>query len=272
VRILLVNIGSTILGRMRVSYRLKIATCAALAGILAACGTEDAPGPLEPSCEQQGRVRFVNLITDPARNPVNAVLEDVPWGVNLGYTATTPASLPAPSTALYSAVCSGDRTVVLHHTPNPDVVHATLAFTVAPEQDHTVYATGGAGATVITRFVTTDDNAAPAAGQTRVRIVNMSPTAGAIDVFLTAAGADLATATPTATNLAHQGTSAYLNVAPGTYTFRAVPAGTAPANRAASVTITQSGIVLSAGTGRSIVTADNNVGGTPLRAFVLSDR
>ncbi|MDQ3949206.1 MAG: DUF4397 domain-containing protein [Gemmatimonadota bacterium] len=266
------TIRSTILGRMRLPHRPEVAALAALAVILTACGTEDAPGPLEPSCEQQGRVRFVNLITDPARSPVNAILEGVPFGVNLGYTATTPASLPAPSTALYSAVCTGDRTIVLQHTPNPSVTHATLNFTIGEGQDRTVYAIGGAGATVITGFATTDDNAAPAAGQTRVRIVNMSPTAGAIDVFLTTAGADLATATPNATNLAYQAASAYVNVAPGTYTFRAVPAGTAPASRAASVTITQAGIVLSGGTGRSVVTADNNVGGTPLRAFVLSDR
>jgi hypothetical protein len=207
----------------------------------------------------------VNLITDAARNPVDALL-------NLAYTGTTPASLPAPSTALYSAVCAGDRTVVLQRTANTSVTVATIAFTVGQGEDRTVYAIGGTAGGAVTGFATTDDNAAPTSGQTRVRVVNMSPTAGAIDVFLTAAGADLAAATPTATNIAYQGTSPYLNVAPGTYTFRAVPAGTPPASRNASVTITQAGIVLSGGTGRSIVTADNSTGGAPLRAFVLSDR
>jgi hypothetical protein len=248
-------------------------TLAALAVVLTACGTTDAPGPLEPSCTEQGRVRFVNLITDPARNPVNAILEEVPFGVNLGYTATTPATLPAPSTALYSAICAGDRSIVLQHTANPSVTHATLTFTIAAGEDHTVYAIGGAGQTTITRSLTIDDNAAPAAGQARVRAVNMSPTAGAIDVFLTAAGADLATAQPSALNLAYQA-AIYLGngVAAGTYTFRAVPAGTAPADRAANVIVNQAGIVLAAGTVRSIVAADNSTGGTPLRAFVLSDR
>jgi len=247
-------------------------TLLALLGLAAACGTTDAPGPLEPSCQQQGRARFVNLITDPARVPVNAILESVPWGVNLGYTATTPASLPAPSTALYSAVCAGDRTLVLQHTANPSVTHATLTFAVGAGEDRTVYATGGAGQSVITAFVTTDDNTtAPPAGQARVRVVNMSPTAGAIDVFLTAATADLATATPLATNVAHRAASAYVNVPAGTYQFRAVPAGTAPANRTASVTVSQS-VTLTGGTGRTIVTADNSTGGAPLRAFVLSDR
>lgn len=244
---------------------------AVLLGLTIACGTDEAAGPIVPTCDQ-GRARFVNLITDATRNPVNAILENVPWGVNLGYTATTPASLPAPSTALYSAVCTGSRSVVLQRTANTSATVATISFTVVQGQDHTVYAIGGTGGGPVTGSTTTDDNAAPAAGQTRVRVVNMSPTAGAIDVFLTAAGADLATATPNATNIAYQALSPYLSVAPGTYTFRAVPAGTTPANRNTSVTITQAGIVLVAGTGRTIVTADNSTGGAPLRAFVLSDR
>ena len=244
---------------------------AALLALTTACGTDEAAGPIVPTCDQ-GRARFVNLITDAARTPVNAILENVPWGVNLAYTGTTPASLPAPSTALYSAVCTGSRSLVLQRTANTATTVATLSFNVGQSQDQTVYAVGGTGGGAVTAFTTTDDNSAPPSGQTRVRIVNMSPTAGPIDVFITAAGADLAAATPNATNIAYQGTSAYLNVAPGTYTFRAVPAGTAPASRAAAVSITQAGIVLAGGTGRTIVTADNNTGGAPLRAFVLSDR
>jgi hypothetical protein len=258
---------------MRLS--LVIIRSTILAGLLSlttACGTTDAPTGLEPSCPEQGRARLVNLITDAARNPVNALLEGVPWGVNLAYTGTTPASLPAPSTALYSAVCAGPRSVTLQRTANTSVTVATLSFTVDQGQDRTVYAIGGTGGGAVAGSVTTDDNAAPPAGQTRVRIVNMSPTAGAIDAFLTTGSAGLGAATPTATNLAYQGASAYVNLAPGTYTFRAVPAGTLPIDRDASVTITLTGIVLSAGTGRSIVTADNSTGGAPLRAFVLSDR
>jgi len=217
----------------------------------------------------------VNLITDPARNPVNAILEALPFGVNLGYGATTPATLPAPSTALYSAVCAGDRSIVLQRTANTSVTVATLPFTVAGSTDYTVFATGGTGGGQVSGFVTTDDNAtAPPAGQTRVRVRNMSQTAGAVDVFLTAANADLATATPLATNVAYQGASPYVNVAPGTYRFRAVPAGTAPAARGTSVTIDVSGITLGANTGRTIVAANNAAGSAtpPFAAFVYSDR
>ena len=86
------NSQPTISGRRGV--RRGVIAAAALG--LIACGTKEAPGPLEPS-GPTGRIRFVNLITDPARNPVNALLEKVPFGVNLGYAGTTPASLPAPN-------------------------------------------------------------------------------------------------------------------------------------------------------------------------------
>jgi len=244
--------------------------------LLAACGTEEAPGPLAPS-GPTGRVRFVNMITDPARNPVNAILEGVPFGVNLGYTGTTPASLPAPATATYAAILAGQRTLVLQRTANPGVQVASLSFNINEGQDHTVYATGGTSGAAVGSLVTADVNTAPPAGQTAIRVANLSPTAGAIDVFLTAPGADLATATPLATNIAYASTSPYVNVPAGTYQFRAVPAGTAPANRAANVIIDLSGATsglapLAAGTGRTIVTGDNASGGAPLRAFVLTDR
>ena len=80
---------------VRTIRRWHLTLTATLALVGSACGTKDAPGPLEPTAGQ-GRIRFVNLITDPTRNPVNAILENGPFGVNLGYTATTPASLPSP--------------------------------------------------------------------------------------------------------------------------------------------------------------------------------
>ena len=80
--------------RRPVAHRLTFILAAAL--VAAACGTTDAADPLSPS-GPTGRIRFVNLVTDPARNPVNAILEKLPFGVNLGYTGSTPSSLPARS-------------------------------------------------------------------------------------------------------------------------------------------------------------------------------
>jgi len=244
---------------------------AALALVGAACGTKEAPGPLEPS-GATGRVRFVNLVTDPARVPVNAILESVPFGVNLGYGATTPATLPSPSNANYSAILSGARSLVLKKTADTTVVVATIGFTVADNLDYTVYAIGGTGGVPVTNFVTTDANPVPTASQAEVRMVNMSPSAGALDVFVTAPNADLSTATPTAANLAYQTASPYVVFGPATYQVRAVPAGTLPAARSTSVVVTLNNVALAGGTGRTVIIADRAAGGAPLTGFVLTDR
>lgn len=250
---------------------VKIGLLATLALVSAACGTKEAPGPLEPT-GSTGRVRFVNLITDPARNPVNAILEGLQFGVNLGYGAATPATLPSPSTATYSPILVGSRTLVLKRTADTTVTMATIQFTVASGADQTVYATGGTGGTAVTNFVITDGNPVPTSSQVELRLINMAPSAGALDFFVTAPNADLSTATPSAANVAYQAASAYLVLAPGTYQVRAVPAGTAAANRAASVTANIASLALTGGTGRTVVVADKGAGGTPLTTFVLTDR
>ena len=245
---------------------------AALALVSAACGTKDAAGPLTPG-GPTGRVRFVNLINDPARIPVNAILESLPFGVNLGYGASTPATLPSPSNATYSAILTGPRTLVLKKTADTTVVVGNLDVLITENTDFTVYATGGTGGAPVTFFTVINTNPVPTASQVEVRIVNYSPAAGALDVFITAPNADLSAATPTVSSpgAPDPGTS-YVVFAPGTYQVRAVPAGTAPAARSTSVVLTINDVVLPAGTGRTIVIADRAAGGAPITGFVLTDR
>jgi hypothetical protein len=236
-----------------------------------ACGTTDAPTANNPGGDQ-GRIRFVNVITDTTRGRVNAILERLPFGVNLTYTQSTPITLPAPNTALYSAILAGTRSLELVRTANTATNVATFPLTIAANTDVTVHATGGVGGSPVTAFTTTDDNALPSAGQVRVRVVHLSPTAGPVDIFVTAPGADLVTATPTLANFAVRTASSYIAVPAGTYQVRVVPAGTPPAARAGAVAINVATLALPALGVRTIVAADNNVGGAPLRAFVLQDR
>lgn len=255
------------------SYRTVLRS--ALAGVIVAaavaCGTKDAPDPLQPG--PQGRVRFVNLITDPARNPVNVLLESLPFGVNLTYTQSTPATLPAPAAALYSPVLEGNRTLVVQRTANTSQTLATIPIVITAGQDRTVYAIGGTSGGTVSAFSTTDDNTtAITAGQIRLRFVNLSPTAGAVDVFVTTSGADLSTVTPTVANLANGGASAYVSQASGTYQIRFVPAGTAPANRSANVLVDIAAQAFASGAARTVVLAENAASGSPLRGVVLTDR
>lgn len=236
-----------------------------------ACGTTDAAAPLSPS-GPTGRVRFVNVINDTTRGRVNAILEGVVFGANVTYTQGVPASLAAPSTAPYAAVLAGARTLVLKRTADTNVTVATLSVTIDANQDRSAYAIGGAGGSAVTGFVTTDTNTTPSAGQSRVRFVHLSPTAGPVDVFITAVGADLAAASPAYANAGYRSAGAYVSLAAGTYQLRAVPAGTAPAGRNGAVTINLTGQVLASGSARTFVAADNTTGGAPLRAFALADR
>jgi hypothetical protein len=251
----------------------KLVTLCMIAGVVAstACGTKEAAGPLEPT-GPTGRIRFVNLITNTTRVPVNAILENVPFGVNLAYGGTTPSSLPSPSTANYSAILAGARTLVLKKTADTATTVATLPLTITASQDVTVYATGGAGTSAVTSFITIDDNTAPSATQVRLRAVNIAPAGGALDVFVTAPNADLSTATPTFATVGVKATSAYANLAPGTYQIRTVPAGTVAASRAAAVSFNMTDVALTGGTGRTILIADKSTGGTPLVGFILPDR
>lgn len=265
---------------MRISNGVKLGALCVVTAIAAACSTTEAPGPLEPT-GPTGRVRLVNLITDPARALVNVSLENQIFTAGLANGQAAPANLPAPATANYAAVYTGARTFVLKKTADTTSTVATFPITVADSKDMSVFAIGGAGGGAVTSFITTDDNTVvPAASETRVRVINLSPTAGSVDVFITAIGADLATATPRATALGYQAASAYFVVSPGAYQIRAVPAGTAPANRAASVTISllstrtpNTPLPFSGGTGRTVVLADAVAGGTSAtQAVVISDR
>ena len=256
-------------GAPRMARRPFLVTLLA-AGVLAGCGTDAAPDPLVPS-GPTGRVRFVNLITDTLRGRVNARLEGLPFGVNLTYTGSTPASLPAPNTGIYSPILTDERRLELRRTIDTNTVVLSTTVSVVEGADYTVYATGGTGGSAITPFITRDTNTVPTATQVRVRVVHLAPTAGNVDVFVTAPGADLTTATPTLANVPLRG-SAYLTVAPATVQVRVVPAGTAPAARPGAVAINVPSLVLPGGGARTIVAADNNIGGAPLRAFVLVDR
>lgn len=238
---------------------------------LTACGTKEAPTALEPT-GPTGRVRFVNLINDAARVPVNAVLEGLPFGSGILYGQATPAIQPSPATASYAAVYVGSRTLVLNKTADPTVTVATIPLTVTENQDMTVYATGGASASAITTTVTNDDNTVPAAGQVRFRAVNMSPAAGAVDIFVTADNANLSTATPTFANVAVRTASASVALAAGTYQIRVVPAGTAAAARAAAVSLNIAAAAYAAGAVRTIVVEDRAAGGAPLTSTILTDR
>lgn len=170
-----------------------------------------------------------------------------------------------------SVVFMCSEAVVLKRAADTSVLVATIPFTITAGQDAMIYATGGEGSSAVTTLVTTDDNAVPPSTSARVRLVHLAVPAGPIDVFVTASGADLAAATPAFAGAPLRSASPYVTLPAGSYLVRAVPAGTAPAQRAGAVVFTSAPLDLVGGSVRTIVAADNGSGGTPPRAIALAD-
>jgi uncharacterized protein DUF4397 len=233
---------------------VRPAACLVLVALpLAACdaGVE---APLSAPAAT-GRLRFVNASPDTTRaKAVNVRIDGVPWVANQAYKAGTGYVLALP----------GERQVEVRKTTDTTVVVLTQAVTVAANGDYTVLPTGLAPD--LTGLVLDDDNVAPPAGNVRIRIVHASPAAGAVDVYVTAPGADLATETPDTTNLGYRSASAYLTLPVGSHRIRWTAPGT--------ITVVGDTTTAALATGqiRTVALLDRAGGGTPHTYVILSDR
>lgn len=184
---------------------------------------------------------------------VDVLVDNTAALTNVGYKAASPY-LEVPSGSRNLKVrASGTTTVVIDQT-------ATLNQGSA----YTVIATGRVAS--IAPLVLTDDLTSPAAGNIRLRLVHASPSAGNVDIYVTAPTADITTATPTLANVAFRVASNYLEVPAGTYRVRITPAGTK------TVAIDVNNVALTAGQVRTAVAVDAPGGGAPFGAILLADR
>ena len=128
---------------------------------------------------------------------------------------------------------------------------------------YTVLATGLLAG--IQPVVAEDNLTDPAAGQVKLRVIHAAPAAAGVDVYATAVGADINTATPVLTNVGFRAVSNYLTVPAGTYQIRVTPTGTKTVAIDATLT-------LGAGQIRTVVATDAPGGGAPLAPVVLADK
>ena len=240
-------------------------TCAVA---LTACGTEEmGPTGFQPT-QPTGRFRFVHAISDPARaSAINVTVDGVPAAVSIVYAGTTPTTaLPNPGlvpATLYYPAYAGNRQLAVRRTADTTVRLLDAAIPITANTDHTVLAVGSA---TITALVLTDDNAAPGAGNVKIRAVNAATAAGTVDVYVTAPGASIAAIAPTFAGVAPRTASGYLERAAGAVQVRFTTAGTKTVVRDVALG------TLAAGTIRTVVLLEAAAGGTPLTSSVLIDR
>jgi Domain of unknown function (DUF4397) len=104
-------------------------------------------------------------------------------------------------------------------------------------------------------LVLVDDNSAPASGDAKLRLINVSPSLGTADVYIVSPGTDINTVSPTISNFAFGSTSAYQSLAAGNYEIIYAFAGQK------SIAVDSGSLSLSSGQIRSFVGLNGQSGG-----------
>ena len=118
---------------------------------------------------------------------------------------------------------------------------------------------------LIEPLVLTDANTPPSGNFLKIRVVHSAPSAPPVDVYVTAAGADINTATPTLSNVAFTEFSDFLEVPEGDYQIRVTTVGSKDL-------VFDSGTVpLDAGSIFSAVAVDATGGASPISLVVLTN-
>jgi uncharacterized protein DUF4397 len=227
--------------------KLKLLTLLLAASALtAACSDDDNnTGP-----EGQARVRVVHASPDaPA---VDVLVDDAAALSNVDYLTASDYVELADGAHNVKVNAAGTSTTVI----DADV-------DLADGTDYTVIASGLLES--IQPIVLEDDNSTPAAGTARVRAIHGAPSAPAVDVYVTAPGADLEAASPALSNVAFGDVADYLEVPAGDYQVRVTPAGTK------TVVIDSGALTLTSGQVRSAIAVDAPGGGAPFDLLILDD-
>ena len=157
---------------------------------------------------------------------------------------------------------SGDRNLKVNAAGTTTTV-IDADVTLTDGADYTVIASGLVDA--IEPIVLEDDNSAPAAGNVKVRAIHGAPSAPAVDIYVTAPDADLATEIPALGDVEFGDVADYVEAPAGDYQVRVTLAGTK------TVVIDSGALTLSSGQVRTAIAVDAPGGGAPFDLLLLQD-
>ncbi len=176
------------------------------------CNSDDI-APFDPS--RDAKLRLVHASSSPGGQA--DFLLDGARVTRLGYAQTT----------AYITVTAGTRTIGMQGLPdqdgNPGPTFISTPVAITAGQFQTVVITGG-GADIAA--ITTTDASTPGSGNWSLRVVHAGQGTPSLDLYVTAAGADLNAATPLVTGIDWREATDYQVIATGSLRIHLTPTGT----------------------------------------------
>jgi hypothetical protein len=159
----------------------------------------------------------VRVVNDSPNAPPISVIEN-----NSVATPLVP-TLSYPNFTAYTAVTAGTYTLGITPAANPTDVLFSQTVTLNAGSEQTVYAIG---ALANLNSLVTQDHRRRVATEAKLRIINGSASAGAVDVYLTAPGVGIASAIPAYSGVPFRGDTGFQGFTAGSYALTITAAGT----------------------------------------------
>lgn len=217
----------------------RAAACVAVA-FLAGCGSTAV-----------STVRIINL--SPQTGAIDSFVSSYQAASALGYsTATSYVQVPSGNHTVTISPSGEDKTILTKSVVNFYSLNNLTIFAVNPKAS-------------ISELIFYDNNSEPNPGDFKLRIVHTSPSAGVVDVYVTAPSTPIASVPPTLRNVAYQSASQYLQLTAGSSEVRFTTAGTK------TVLADTAAFTPDVGDIDTVVIADAPEGGAPYQAYDYVD-
>jgi Domain of unknown function (DUF4397) len=200
--------------------------------LLIACGSGSA------------RIRLINA--DPSQSSLDLSIDSKAVASAVAYG----------SASGYSSVSSGSRHLQVEASGTSNVISDQTISLSSASDTSVLFTNSGA-------MILSDNNSTPSSGNVSLRVINAASRLGTADVYVVAAGTNLATVSPTFSGLTFPLASAYTTIAAGSYQI----IFTLPGQKFGW--ITSSSLVFSSGQVRTVIGLNGQTGG--FTVSVLSD-